>query len=397
MLKDLPLASYLRPNNFKEFAGQEKIIGENTWLYQAIKNDTVPSLIFWGPPGSGKTTLAFIIAKETKAEFVELSATSSGVKDLKVIVDRAKSSKRLGVKTILFIDEIHRWNKSQQDALLPQVENGTIILIGATTENPSFAVNGALLSRVKVAILEALTSDDLELIIKRAAANLKVKLSIDAIGLIARLANGDARRALGILESAIESVSGENSKNKKITIELIKEIVNKPNLLYDKKGEEHYNLISALHKSMRGGNADAAVYYLCRMIEAGEDPLYVARRLVRFASEDIGLANNSALLLAMASYDAVKKLGLPECGVHLAHAVIYLAKSPKNITAYMAYEKAKAEVEKSGNLPVPLYLRNAPTKLMKDIGYAKGYKYTPLEDDSEQEYMPDKIKGKKFL
>jgi putative ATPase len=397
MLKDLPLASYLRPSNFKEFAGQEKIIGENTWLYQAIKNDTVPSLIFWGPPGSGKTTLAFIIAKETKAEFVELSATSSGVKDLKVIVDRAKSSKRLGVKTILFIDEIHRWNKSQQDALLPQVENGTIILIGATTENPSFAVNGALLSRVKVAILEALTSEDLMLIIKRAASNLKVKLSADVIGLISRLANGDARRALGILESAIESVSGENSKNSKITLQLVKEIVNKPNLLYDKKGEEHYNLISALHKSMRGGNADAAVYYLCRMIEAGEDPLYVARRLVRFASEDIGLANNSALLLAMASYDAVKKLGLPECGVHLAHTVIYLAKSPKNITAYMAYEKAKAEVEKSGNLPVPLYLRNAPTKLMKDIGYSKGYKYTPLEDDSNQEYMPEKIKGKKFL
>ena len=217
------------------------------------------------------------------------------------------------------------------------------------------------------------------------------------IGLISRLANGDARRALGILESAVESVSGENSKNSKITLQLVKEIVNKPNLLYDKKGEEHYNLISALHKSMRGGNADAAVYYLCRMIEAGEDPLYVARRLVRFASEDVGLANNSALLLAMASYDAVKKLGLPECGVHLAHTVIYLAKSPKNITAYMAYEKAKAEVEKSGNLPVPLYLRNAPTKLMKDIGYSKGYKYTPLEDDGDQEYMPDKIKGKKFL
>lgn len=397
MLKDQPLATYLRPNNFKEFSGQEKIIGSGTWLYQAIKNDTVPSLIFWGPPGSGKTTLAFIIAKETKAEFIELSATSSGVKDLKAIVDRAKASKRLGTKTILFIDEIHRWNKSQQDALLPQVENGTIILIGATTENPSFAVNGALLSRVKVAVLEALTAGDLESIIKRAASGLKIKLSADVIGLIARMANGDARRALNILESAAESVSGENSKNVKISLQLIKEIVNKPNLLYDKKGEEHYNLISALHKSMRGGNADAAVYYLCRMIEAGEDPLYVARRLVRFASEDIGLANNSALLLTMAAYDAVKKLGLPECGVHLAHAVIYLAKSPKNITAYMAYEKAKAEVEKSGNLPVPLYLRNAETKLMRDIGYGKNYKYTPLEDDSNQEYMPEKIKGKKFL
>jgi putative ATPase len=393
MLKDLPLATYLRPSNFKEFSGQEKIIGENTWLYQAIKNDTVPSLIFWGPPGSGKTTLAFIIAKETKAEFIQLSATSSGVKDLKLIVDQAKASKRLGIKTILFIDEIHRWNKSQQDALLPQVENGTIILIGATTENPSFAVNGALLSRVKVAILEALKQDNLEAIVKRAAKDLKVKLNADVISLIAHLANGDARRALGILESALESVS----EKEKITSKLIKEIVNKPNLLYDKKGDEHYNLISALHKSMRGGNADAAVYYLCRMIEVGEDPLYVARRLVRFASEDIGLANNSALLLALGAYDAVKNIGLPECGVHLAHAVIYLAKSPKNISAYSAYEKAKAEVETSGNLPVPLYLRNAPTKLMKDIGYSKGYKYTPLEDDSDQEYMPEKLKGKKFL
>lgn len=393
MLKNLPLATYLRPNNFKEFSGQEKIISPGTWLYQAIKNDTVPSLIFWGPPGSGKTTLAFIIAKETKAEFVELSATSSGVKDLKIIVDRAKTSKRLGTKTILFIDEIHRWNKSQQDALLPQVENGTVILIGATTENPSFAVNGALLSRVKVAVLEALNEDDLAIIIKRAANGLKIKLSSDVIGLIARLANGDARRALNILESAIESIS----EKEKISLKLIKEIVNKPNLLYDKKGEEHYNLISALHKSMRGGNASAAVYYLCRMIEAGEDPLYVARRLVRFASEDVGLANNSALLLALATYEAVKNIGLPECGVHLAHTVIYLAKSPKNISAYTAYEKAKAEIEKSGNLPVPLYLRNAETKLMKDIGYGKGYKYTPLEDDSNQEYMPEKLKGIKFL
>ena len=393
MLKNLPLATYLRPNNFKEFSGQEKIISPGTWLYQAIKNDTVPSLIFWGPPGSGKTTLAFIIAKETKAEFVELSATSSGVKDLKIIVDRAKTSKRLGTKTILFIDEIHRWNKSQQDALLPQVENGTVILIGATTENPSFAVNGALLSRVKVAVLEALNEDDLAIIIKRAANGLKIKLSSDVIGLIARLANGDARRALNILESAIESIS----EKEKISLKLIKEIVNKPNLLYDKKGEEHYNLISALHKSMRGGNASAAVYYLCRMIEAGEDPLYVARRLVRFASEDVGLANNSALLLALATYEAVKNIGLPECGVHLAHTVIYLAKSPKNISAYTAYEKAKAEIEKSGNLPVPLYLRNAETKLMKDIGYGKGYKHTPLEDDSNQEYMPEKLKGIKFL
>lgn len=393
MIKDIPLATYFRPKTLKEFVGQEKIIKENGWLYQAIKSDKVPSLLLWGPPGTGKTTLAFIIAKETKSEFKELSATSSGVKDLKLIVDRAKENKRLGTKTILFIDEIHRWNKAQQDALLPQVENGTITLIGATTENPSFAVNGALLSRVKVVVLEALSVDDLSVIIKRTAKDLKAKVSAEVVGLIAKLANGDARKALNILESAIEAAR----EGEKISAQLIKDIISKPNLLYDKSGEEHYNLISALHKSMRGGNADAAIYYLARMIEAGEDPLYIARRLIRFASEDIGLANNSALMLANAVYDACKNIGLPECGVSLAHCVVYLAKSPKNIAVYMALGRAQAEVASSGNLPVPLYLRNAPTKLMKDLGYAKDYKYTPLEDDSGQEYLPDKIKGKKFL
>jgi putative ATPase len=399
MLKDIPLATYFRPKNLSEFVGQEKNIGENGWLYQAIKNDKVPSLVFWGPPGSGKTTLAFIIAKETKSEFREISATSSGIKDLKVIVDRAKESKRLGTKTILFIDEIHRWNKAQQDALLPQVENGTITLIGATTENPSFAVNGALLSRVKVVILEALKVEDLELIIKRVAEELKAKVSAEVAGLIATLANGDARKALNILESAIESVSSPTTGEAagKINAQLIKDIISKPNLLYDKDGEEHYNLISALHKSMRGGNADAAVYYLGRMLEAGEDPLYISRRLIRFASEDIGLANNSALMLATATYDACHKIGMPECGVNLAHCVIYLAKSPKSIVAYSAYNKVKVEIENSGNLPVPLYLRNAPTKFMKEIGYGKNYKYTPIEDDSNQEYLPEKLKGKKFI
>lgn len=390
MIKDIPLATYFRPKTLAEFVGQEKVINEKSWLYQAIKNDKVPSLIFWGPPGSGKTTLAFIIAKETKAEFVELSATSSGVKDLKAIVERAKESKRLNIKTILFIDEIHRWNKAQQDALLPQVENGTIILIGATTENPSFAVVGALLSRSKVIILEALNADNLALIVTRTAKELKAKINAESAALIAKFANGDARKALNILESAIEA-------DAKITPTLIKEIINKPNLLYDKTGEEHYNLISALHKSMRGGNADAALYYMVRMIEAGEDPLYIARRLIRFASEDVGLANNSALMLATATYEACQKTGLPECGVNLAHCVIYLAKSPKSIAAYMGFNRAFQEVRESGNLPVPLHLRNAPTKLMKDIGYGKDYKYTPLEDDSNQEYLPEKLKGKKFI
>lgn len=390
MIKDIPLATYFRPKTLDEFVGQEKIIKENGWLYQAIKSDKVPSLLLWGPPGTGKTTLAFIMAYETKSEFKELSATSSGVKDLKLIVDRAKESRRLGTKTILFIDEIHRWNKAQQDALLPQVENGTITLIGATTENPSFAVNGALLSRVKVIVLEALSVEDLGIIIKRTAKDLKAKVSAEVVGLIATLANGDARKALNILESAIEA-------NEKIDAKLIKDIINKPNLLYDKNGEEHYNLISALHKSMRGGNADAAIYYLARMLDAGEDPLYIARRLIRFASEDIGLANNSALMLANATYDACKNIGIPECGVNLAHCVVYLAKSTKNIAVYMGFGKAMSEVASSGNLPVPLYLRNAPTKLMKELGYAKDYKYTPLEDDSDQEYLPAKLKGKKFL
>ena len=397
MLKDLPLATYFRPKNLADFVGQEKIIGSDGWLYAAIKKDQVPSLIFWGPPGSGKTTLAFIIARETKAEFKELSATSSGVKDLKIVVERAKESRRLGVKTILFIDEIHRWNKAQQDALLPQVENGTVILIGATTENPSFAINGALLSRAKVVVLEALNSEHLGVIISRAAKELKAKINDEVRGLIAQLANGDARKALNLLESAFEATAGSDGQAGKITPALIKNIIDKPNLLYDKTGEEHYNLISALHKSMRGGNADATLYYLVRMIEAGEDPLYIARRLIRFASEDIGLANNSALMLATAAYEACHKTGLPECGVNLAHCAVYLAKSPKNVAVYFAYEKARKEVESSGNLPVPFHLRNAPTKLMKDLGYSKNYKYTPLEDDSSQEYLPDKIKGKKFF
>jgi putative ATPase len=398
MLKDLPLATYFRPKNLKEFFGQEKIVAENSWLYSSIKNDKVPSLIFWGPPGSGKTTLAFIIAKETKAEFKEFSATTSGVKDLKVVVDTAKEGKRLGIKTILFVDEIHRWNKAQQDALLPQVENGTIILIGATTENPSFALNGALLSRAKVVVLEALKDSDLENILNRALREFKVKVKKEALALIARLANGDARKALNILESALESISEHGVfDGSKINLELIKELINKPGLLYDKNGDEHYNLISALHKSMRGGQADAALYYLARMLQAGEDPLYVARRLIRFASEDIGLANNSALMLANAAYEACHKNGLPECAVNLAHCVAYLAKSPKSVAVYLAYEDIVREVQNSGNLPVPLHLRNAPTKLMKELDYGKGYKYTPLEDDSLQEYLPAKLKGRKFL
>jgi len=381
---NLPLATYFRPQKLTDFVGHEKILNESGFLYLAIKNDRVPSLIFWGPPGTGKTTLALIIAKETQADFVQLSAVNSGVKDLRQIVERAEANFRMKIKTILFVDEIHRWNKAQQDALLPEVENGRLILIGATTENPSFALNSALLSRAKVVVLDSLLPEDLEVIIKNAAKKMKTKLKPEVLSLMARFADGDARMALNILEASLQQGSNPDLK-------IVKEIINKPNLLYDKTGEQHYNLISALHKSMRGGDANAALYWLARMLEGGEDPLYIARRLLRFASEDVGLANNSALMLADAVFNACHKLGLPECKVHLAQLAVYLAKSPKSIASYLAYDVAKREVETSGSLPVPLHLRNAPTKLMKELDYGKNYKYTPLEDSSQQEYLPPEL------
>jgi ATPase related to the helicase subunit of the Holliday junction resolvase len=422
----MPLAARLRPKDLAGFVGQEKIIKPGGFLYQAIQNDEVPSLIFWGPPGSGKTTLAVIIANLTKADFIQLSAVDSGKNDLREILNRAEENKRLGQKTILFLDEIHRWNKAQQDALLPYVERGDLILIGATTENPSFAVNSALLSRTKVVVLDRLTEEDLEKIIKNGVKELSVKISEKTISLIAHLANGDARSGLNILEacskilttpirkasSTSSLTTGQGRPSTKtlpgrgghpsrggdeITDEMVKEVIANPNLLYDKNGEEHYNIISALHKSMRGNDADAALYWLARMLTAGEDPLYIVRRLVRFASEDVGLANNSALMLATSVWDACKNLGLPECKVHLAQLVIYLAKSPKSIDAYLAYGEAERDAQELGNLPVPLAIRNAPTKLMKDLNYGKGYKYTPLEDSSNQEYFPEKLKGRKYI
>jgi len=385
-----PLAASMRPNNFSDFIGHENIIKKDGFLRKAIESDNIPSLIFWGPPGSGKTTLAFIISNLTKAEFVEFSAVTSGVKDLREVIKQAEENRRLGIKTILFIDEIHRWNKAQQDALLPHVERGTIILIGATTENPSFSINSALISRSKVVVLEALKKDDLEKIIKKAKSRLKLKIKEDVIKLIAKISNGDARIALNILDSA-------KNQTENVSKELVKEIIQKPNLLYDKNGDEHYNIISALHKSIRGNDENGALYWLARMIEAGEDPLYVARRLVRFASEDIGMANNSALLLANACFEACRNLGYPECDVHLAHCVVYLAKSKKDITVYKGIKQARNDVRESGNLGVPLHLRNAPTELMKDLEYGKNYKYTPEENSNNQEYLPPELKNKKYI
>ena len=389
---NVPLAERIRPEKLDDFFGQDKLIGAQSFLKIAIENDNVPSMIFWGPPGSGKTTLAFIIAKNTGAEFITLSATSSGKKDLVQVVEKAKNNKLKNKKTILFVDEIHRWNKSQQDALLPNVEKGVIILIGATTENPSFEVNGALLSRTRVFVLDKLSLESLEKIIKRAAEITKVKIDKKSTNFLAQMANGDARTALNVLE-----ILGQQNNKKEITTDGIKEVFQKTHLLYDKNGEEHYNIISALHKSMRGGDANGAVYWLTRMLEGGEDPLYIARRLVRFASEDIGLANNTALLLANAVYDACHKLGLPECNVHLAHCVIYLANSKKDVTAYEAYGKAQSDVNNFGNLPVPLHIRNAPTQLMKDLNYGKNYKYTPKEDSSDQTYLPEELKDRKYI
>lgn len=393
-----PLADRMRPKTLEDFLGQEKIVGTGKLLRQAIISDNVPPMIFWGPPGSGKTTLAYIIANSTNSDFVQISAVSSGVADLRQIIIRAEQNKKIAKNTILFIDEIHRWNKAQQDALLPHVEKGLIILIGATTENPSFEVRGALLSRCRVFVLDRLGSEHIKNIIERALEDktsglgkLKLKLSDEVKEVISKWSNGDARVALNVLEYA-------SSVSKNINLDLIKEAFQKSHLLYDKDGEEHYNIISALHKSMRGSDADAALYWLARMLEAGEDPLYVARRLVRFASEDIGLANSRALEQAVAAYQACSFIGLPECNVILAQAVVYMAKCKKSNDLYVAYGQAQSDVKKYGNLSVPLHIRNAPTKLMKDLGYGKDYKYSPSYDyKEEQEYLPEELKGHKYI
>ncbi len=386
-----PLADRLRPLKLEDFLGQEEIVGENKLLREAIENDNIPSMIFWGPPGTGKTTLALIIAQKTNSEFIKISAVSSGLKDLREIIEKAEINHRLGKKTILFIDEIHRWNKTQQDALLPHIESGLIILIGATTENPSFEVQGALLSRVRVFVFKQLDDKSIEKIIKRGMKSISVRANKKSIDFLISISNGDARVALNILEYA-------STQSKEIDIDIIKEAAQKTSLVYDKNGEEHYNIISALHKSMRGSDANAALYWLARLVEGGEDPLYIARRIIRFAAEDIGLANSRALDLAVNVYNACHYIGYPECDVVLAEAVVYMAKSKKSNELYVAYNKAKEDIEKTGNLGVPLHLRNATTKLMDEIGYGKGYKYSPdYKYEENQEYMPEKLKNRKYF
>ena len=378
-------------------------MGKGKLLRQLIEQDKIPSMIFWGPPGVGKTTLAGIIAKRTNAQFINFSAVTSGIKEIKEVMAQAENSRRMGIKTLLFVDEIHRFNKAQQDAFLPYVEKGSIILIGATTENPSFEINSALLSRCRVFVLQALTEDDLARLIKNALKSpkglgyLNVEITNHMIEMIAGFADGDARTALNTLEMAV--TNGVISPDKTtVTEDVLKQCIGKKSLLYDKKGEEHYNLISALHKSMRNSDPDAAVYWLARMLEAGEDPLYVARRLVRFASEDIGMADSQALTLAVSAYQACHFLGMPECNVHLSHAVIYLSMAPKSNSAYMAYESAKADAQNMLAEPVPLTIRNAPTGLMKDLHYGDGYVYAhdTKEKIARMQCLPDSLEGREY-
>lgn len=375
-LSPQPLAARMRPDNLDDYAGQQHLLGEGKILRRLIENDQIASMIFWGPPGVGKTTLAQIIAKKTKSAFIDFSAVTSGIKDIREVMQKAESARGFGERTIVFVDEIHRFNKAQQDAFLPFVEKGSIVLIGATTENPSFEVNSALLSRCKVFVLKALTVEDLTGLMKRALTEERglksnnVAVSDSLLEKIALFANGDARVALLTLEMVVLNTEGGEA-----TEEVLEQCISKKSLLYDKGGEEHYNLISALHKSMRNSDPDAAVYWLARMLEAGEDPLYVARRVVRFASEDVGLADPRALELAVAAYQACHYIGMPECNVNLTQAVIYLSLAPKSNSMEVAYLSAAKDARENFAEPVPLHIRNAPTKLMKELDYGKGYQY----------------------
>ncbi len=398
-----PLASRLRPDDLDGFVGQEHLLGKGKILRQLIEQDKIPSMIFWGPPGVGKTTLAGIIAHKTHAEFINFSAVTSGIKEIKEVMAQAENSRRMGIKTVVFVDEIHRFNKAQQDAFLPYVEKGSIILIGATTENPSFEINGALLSRCRVFVLQALTQENLSSLLKKALKSpkglgyLDVDIDDHMLDMIAQFAAGDARTALNTLEMAV--TNGEISADKTtVTMEVLKQCIGKKSFLYDKKGEEHYNIISALHKSMRNSDPDAAVYWLARMLEAGEDPLYVARRLIRFASEDVGMADSQALPLAVAAYQACHFLGMPECNVHLSHTVIYLSMAPKSNSAYAAYETAKEDAQATMAETVPLNIRNAPTKLMEELHYGEGYVYAhdTGEKMARMQCLPDALTDREY-
>ena len=399
-----PLASRLRPRTLDEFAGQQHLLGKGKVLRQLIDGDRVPSMIFWGPPGVGKTTLARIIAHKTKANFIDFSAVTSGIKEIKEVMQTAEANRRFGEQTIVFVDEIHRFNKAQQDAFLPYVEKGSIILIGATTENPSFEVNAALLSRCKVFVLHALSTQELAGVLRNAITDPRgfgdrtVVLEDDMPELIASFANGDARTALNTLEMVVLNGEIQPDGSTIVTRETLEQCTSKKSLLYDKHGEEHYNLISALHKSMRNSDPDAAVYWLARMLEAGEDPLYVARRIVRFASEDVGLADSRALEICVAAYQACHYLGMPECNVHLTHAVVYLSVAPKSNALEVAYDAAKADALTMLDEPVPLVIRNAPTKLMKELHFGEGYQYAHDTEDklTNMQCMPDSLAGKKY-
>ena len=399
-----PLASRLRPRNLDEFVGQAHLIGEGKILRKLIESDTVTSLIFWGPPGVGKTTLANIIANKTNSTFINFSAVTSGIKEIKEVMANAEQARKMGERTIVFVDEIHRFNKAQQDAFLPFVEKGSIILIGATTENPSFEVNGALLSRCKVFVLQALKTGELITLLKRAVTDKrgygdhKINITEDHLEIIAKFANGDARNALSTLEMVI--LNGNISETGEVTVtdDTLEQCISKKSLLYDKNGEEHYNIISALHKSMRNSDPDAAVYWLARMLEAGEEPLYIARRIIRFASEDIGLADPRALEQAIATYQACHYIGMPECTVNLTQAVIYMSLAPKSNSMEIAYNTAKTDAIREIAEPVPLVIRNAATKLMKELNYGKGYQYAhdTKEKLTSMQCLPDSLAGKEY-
>ncbi|QCX32753.1 replication-associated recombination protein A [Caloramator sp. E03] len=396
-----PLADRVRPRNLDEFVGQEHLLGKGKLLRRLIETDNITSMILWGPPGVGKTTLAMIIANMTQSEFITMSAVTSGIKEVKEVMQKSDEARLKGIRTVLFIDEIHRFNKAQQDAFLPYVEKGSIILIGATTENPSFQVNSALISRSRVFVLEMLKTEDIVKLLKNAIndergfKDINIKIDDETLNMIAVYSNGDARTALNTLELAVKGAKTVDGI-KFIDKSVVEECMQKKSLLYDKNGEQHYNLISAFHKSMRNSDADAALYYLARMLEAGEDPLYVARRIVRFASEDIGLADPRALEIAVAAYKAVTFIGMPECSVNLAQAAVYMSLAPKSNAVYMAYKMAKKDALETFNQEVPMHLRNAPTKLMKDLGYNKGYMYSHDYENNiaKMQCLPDNLKNR---